>query len=162
LSSIKENNIEEKLNKKNYDSIQHPSSKPNEIYDPESINNKKNNYKNEIKEETFNNSVTTVEPKKQTISLTGTLSKPKRELTKVEKSSVYYWTEAEVDKWLNDQNIKASIIENISPCDGKLLDQLHQMSKEVPEFFFSCLRADSKASLKDVAYFTSELKSLFT
>jgi hypothetical protein len=41
LSSMKGNNIEEKQNKKNDDSIQYPSNNPNEINDPESINNKK-------------------------------------------------------------------------------------------------------------------------
>jgi hypothetical protein len=38
---MKGNNIEEKQNKKNDDSIQYPSNNPNEINDPESINNKK-------------------------------------------------------------------------------------------------------------------------
>lgn len=80
---------------------------------------------------------------------------------KEKNENAYYWTEAEVGNWLNEKKIKTSIIENIAPCDGKLLQQLYQISKEVPEFFYSSLRADSKASLKDVAFFTSELKSLF-
>ena len=75
--------------------------------------------------------------------------------------SAFYWTEEQSMNWLIKQKIKPSIIESIAPCDGKLLQQLYQMSEEVPEFFYSSLRADTKASLKDVAFFTSELKSLF-
>ena len=173
LTSVKGNKIEEKTGKNN-DTAQSQSNKTefsetqeaiitkiiNET-DSKKINGENIDNKTETKQEKADNNVIS-EPKKIIIPLARTHSKPKKELSKTEKSSVYYWTEIEVNKWLNDQNIKPTIIENISPCDGKLLDQLFQISKEVPEFFFSSLRADSKASLKDVAYFTSELKSLFS
>jgi hypothetical protein len=41
------------------------------------------------------------------------------------------------------------------------LEQLYRTLKEVPEFFHSILRADTKASLRDIVFFTTELKQLF-
>jgi hypothetical protein len=88
---------------------------------------------------------------------------PETEISKpIVSHPAHLWTEAEINFWLIDKNISPAIILNVSPCDGKLLEQLFRMSKEVPEFFFSSLRADTNASLKDIAYFTSELKILFT
>ena len=74
---------------------------------------------------------------------------------------VINWTEVEVNLWFKNRNISFYITDNLSPCDGKILEQLYQMSKEVPEFFYSTLRADAKANIRDIAYFTSELRNIF-
>ena len=71
------------------------------------------------------------------------------------------WTEEEVREWFNNKKIKDSIVQNLSPCDGSLLEQLYITLTEVPEFFHSILRSDSNASLKDIVIFTSALKTLF-
>ena len=75
--------------------------------------------------------------------------------------SIFNWSEADAEMWFNSKNMNASIKENFSPCDGRLLEQLYKMSIEVPEFFYTTLRTDTKASLKDIAYFSSELRLLF-
>jgi hypothetical protein len=79
----------------------------------------------------------------------------------VKKKSVYLWTIEDTENWFNNKKIHSSIKENMSPCDGRLLEQLYKMSHEVPEFFYSTLRLDTKANLKDIACFTVELRLLF-
>ena len=74
--------------------------------------------------------------------------------------TVNEWVEIDVDNWFTEKKINNSIKANISPCDGKVLEQLFKMSIEVPEFFYSCLRNDTKANLKDLAFFATELRVL--
>ena len=85
-----------------------------------------------------------------------------KETTKTEnKKAICDWSKQEVDLWFKNKKITSSIVENLSPCDGNLLDQLHLTLNQVPEFFHSILRSDSKASLKDIVIFTGELRALF-
>ena len=77
------------------------------------------------------------------------------------KKSIYQWNDDDVNNWLLNKNITLSIKENILPCDGRLLEQLYKMSIEVPEFFYTSLRTDTKANLKDIATFATELRLLF-
>lgn len=72
------------------------------------------------------------------------------------------WNQVETENWFKNRRISIPIRENMSPCDGRLLSQLYKMSNEVPEFFYSTLRSDTKASLKDIAIFASELDLLFS
>jgi hypothetical protein len=76
------------------------------------------------------------------------------------KASVSDWTETDVDNWFLEKKILYSIKQNISPCDGNVLGQLYKMSVDVPEFFYSCLRNDTKANLKDLAFFANQLRLL--
>ena len=78
--------------------------------------------------------------------------------TKIITSS---WTQDQVVDYFKSKKVNDLIIENLMPCDGRLLDQLYRTLKEVPEFFHSILRADSKASLRDIVFFTTELRQLF-
>ena len=71
------------------------------------------------------------------------------------------WTQEQVVEWFKSKKVNDLIIENLLPCDGQLLEQLYHTLKEVPEFFHSILRADSKASLRDIVFFTTELRYLF-
>ena len=71
------------------------------------------------------------------------------------------WNEEDVNNWFKRRRINESIVECLTPCHGSLLKQLYITLIEIPEFFHSILRSDSKASLKDIVYFASELKLLF-
>lgn len=71
------------------------------------------------------------------------------------------WSEDNVNNWFKKRKISESIIEYLSPCNGNLLEQLYITLIEIPEFFHSMLRADSRASLKEIVYFASELRQLF-
>ncbi len=84
---------------------------------------------------------------------------PNKTEQKVKK--VCNWTAQEANLWFKKKKITNLIFENLSPCDGKLLEQLHVTLNQVPEFFHSILRADSKASLKEIVTFTGELRDLF-
>ena len=42
-----------------------------------------------------------------------------------ENNPPYLWSESELNFWLIDKNIATAIILNVSPCDGKLLEQLY-------------------------------------
>ena len=73
-----------------------------------------------------------------------------------------HWNEKDTLNWLKNKEISSAIIEAITPCDGALLDELYQMLVRVPEFFYSNLRSESNASFKDLAFFSAELRALFT
>jgi hypothetical protein len=76
--------------------------------------------------------------------------------------SVQDWKEIEVLNWLKSKEISSKIIEAITPCDGALLNELNQILKRVPEFFYSNLRSESNANFKDLAVFSFELRALFS
>lgn len=73
------------------------------------------------------------------------------------------WSEADVDKWLSETNVHPVIVNNLRPCNGKILYQLFTMLDNAPEFFYQAMRADSNNAilLKDLAYFSYELNRLF-
>ena len=81
----------------------------------------------------------------------------------VSNSSKYprTWSEEEVGIWFKNTKINVSITESLSPCDGRLLEQLYGTLIRVPEFFHSILHSDSNACLKDIVYFTAALAELF-
>ena len=43
------------------------------------------------------------------------------------------WTQDQVLKYFRSKNVNDTIIENLKPCDGCLLEQLFRTLKEVPE-----------------------------
>ena len=100
---------------------------------------------------------------KHKVSLTHSLPVPviKSKVPSTERKAVSNWSEEQVKEWFNNTKISNLIAENLAPCDGVLLEQLYATMTEVPEFFHSILRSDSKASLKDIVVFTSALKALF-
>lgn len=71
------------------------------------------------------------------------------------------WTEEKVEKWINDKKFNEKIANNLLPCNGKMLKQLNEMLYDAPEFFYSSINSDKTISLRDVLYFTTELKYLF-
>ena len=71
------------------------------------------------------------------------------------------WTQDQVVNYFRSKKVNVTIIENLMPCDGGLLEQLHRTLKEVPEFFHNMIHTDSKANLRDIVIFTTELRRLF-
>ena len=73
------------------------------------------------------------------------------------------WTQTDVEKWFGENNLNLKILEQLRPCDGKLLKQLHLMSNNAAEFFYQSLASSSsvKLSLRDMAVFVYELNALF-
>ena len=72
------------------------------------------------------------------------------------------WVETDVDKWLKDKNIHSAIIESVEPCNGKLLFSMYKMFESAPEAFYASLNKKSQLTLRDLVYFSSELRSLFS
>lgn len=77
-------------------------------------------------------------------------------------NKVSEWTEKDVGKWLTEKKIHPDIVHDVKSFDGKLLGELFSIKNESPEFFYKSMTFSRKTykpiSLKDLAYFTSELK----
>jgi hypothetical protein len=76
------------------------------------------------------------------------------------------WTESQVHKWFMEKRIEASIVKNISPCDGRVLYELFLIKHETPEFFYKSLGYVNNSfnkgpTLRDIALFSYELKKIF-
>ena len=77
-----------------------------------------------------------------------------------EANNVLKWTENDVEKWFRDKNVNKDILDNVLPCNGKLLNQLHKMKQEAPEFFYNSITSKKNIPTREVAIFTLELDSL--
>ncbi|RNA36713.1 hypothetical protein BpHYR1_013375 [Brachionus plicatilis] len=79
------------------------------------------------------------------------------------KNQNLLWNEKEVEKWIHEKNFNRHIMDNLRPCNGKILYQMFTMLETVPEFFYSTIRSDSnnQVTLRDLAEFSFELKQLF-
>ena len=53
------------------------------------------------------------------------------------------------------------IYDQIKPCDGLLLQQLHDMQINAPEFFYQYITMDNKLDKRSILVFASSLKLLF-
>ena len=85
----------------------------------------------------------------------------KQKITNQKSSIVLKWNESDVEEWIRMKKIDISILDDLRPCDGRILNQLYKILTTAPEFFYCALTAKNKISLRDVAVFTSELESLF-
>lgn len=85
----------------------------------------------------------------------------KQKITNQKSPIVLKWNESEVEEWIRMKKIDISILDDLRPCDGRILNQLYKILTTAPEFFYCALTAKNKISLRDVAVFTSELESLF-
>ena len=88
-------------------------------------------------------------------------SKTKPDDKNKNKPEAIKWTEADVEKWFNKNNINISIFEDLKPCDGKILHHLYKILTTAPEFFYCALTSKNKISLRDVAVFTFQIEILF-
>jgi len=75
--------------------------------------------------------------------------------------NVTNWNESDIEKWFSEEAINMLILEDLRPCDGKILNQLFEILTTSPDFFYSALTAKNKINLRDVAVFTYKLKKLF-
>ena len=73
------------------------------------------------------------------------------------------WNQSQVETWLNQKSVSRTIKENVTPCDGKILNQIYLMLCDAPEFFYRSISSPDSThiSTRDLAQFAYELKSLF-
>ena len=71
------------------------------------------------------------------------------------------WTENQVEKWSIEKKILKDILENILPCNGKILNQLYNIKVEAPEFFYKSISSNKVLPTREIAIFTLELDILF-
>ena len=71
------------------------------------------------------------------------------------------WTERDVKKWLKEKHINKLIVQNVSPCNGKILNQLYSIQCNAPEFFYKSITSNKVIPTKDIAVFSYELKLIF-
>ncbi len=80
---------------------------------------------------------------------------------KEETNGLLKWTESDVENWIKDKNVNKDILDNVLPCNGKLLNQLYKMKQEAPEFFYNSITSKKSIPTREVAMFTLELDNLF-
>ena len=71
------------------------------------------------------------------------------------------WSSKDVEDWLREKEIEPVIADNIRPADGKTLYQIYKMQSSCPEFFYSSVSSNNRATMAQVAKFGHELKDLF-
>jgi hypothetical protein len=77
--------------------------------------------------------------------------------------NVIDWSETQVENWTKQKKIiNDVIIQNILPCDGKILAQIYKIQKQAPEYFYNSISGKNTISLKDAAVFAYELETLFS
>lgn len=116
--------------------------------------------RNEEKVDVVPETITNNETKPIDTSTTNSTNESKTNVN----ASAMTWTETQVEKWLNETAVNRLIVESLIPCDGQVLYQLYHMLKFNPEFFYSSLKIsglNSFKDLKDIAYFSSQIKKLF-
>ena len=69
--------------------------------------------------------------------------------------------EDQVIQWFIDNKLKDNIFNAIFPCDGTFLEQLYEMRRDAPEFYYQSLKLEYNLDLKSITLFTSSLKKLF-
>jgi hypothetical protein len=90
--------------------------------------------------------------------------KAEKQTTNAKKKNskkVLDWTESQVNEWLKEKKIHKKIIENITPCNGKLLGQLYSIKSEAPEFFYHSVASNKTLPTIEIVLFVSELTNLF-
>lgn len=71
------------------------------------------------------------------------------------------WTERDVKRWLKEKHINKLIVQNVSPCNGRILNQLYSIQCNAPEFFYKSITSNKVIPTKDIAVFSYELKLIF-
>lgn len=71
------------------------------------------------------------------------------------------WTEDEVKKWFTDCKIHESIMEELFPCTGIILQQLYDMKSTAPEFYYQSMGKNKNVNLRSILQFTHHLNKLF-
>ena len=71
------------------------------------------------------------------------------------------WSELDAENWIIDKKFHKEIAESLLPCNGKLLNQLFEMYNKIPDYFYSSLNGSKTIRLRDLLYFSNELKEIF-
>lgn len=82
-------------------------------------------------------------------------------IKKKNTKKVLDWTESQVNEWLKEKKIHKKIVDNITPCNGKLLNQLYSIKSEAPEFFYHSVASNKTLPTIEIVLFVSELTNLF-
>ena len=72
---------------------------------------------------------------------------------------IFYFKE--VRKWIAEHKFHSGIEAILTNFDGELLEQLHNISKTAPEFFFTTLKQNGEVDLFSIVMFSNELKKIF-
>jgi hypothetical protein len=75
-------------------------------------------------------------------------------------SEVVDWTNEQVEKWFIERNF-IDVFNELKPINAKVLNQLNQLQKFTPEFFYKSITKNHELNLLLVASFASSLQELF-
>ena len=78
-----------------------------------------------------------------------------------DKRKILLWKEIDVEKWMQDKQFDKNIIKSIAPCNGEMLESMHSLLLKNHDYFCGSVDPSKKAKLRDVIYFSNELKKLF-
>lgn len=70
------------------------------------------------------------------------------------------WTNDRVEKWFIEKNL-LDIHNELKPINGKVLNQLNQLQKFTPEFFYKSITKNHQLNAISVANFANFLQELF-
>lgn len=81
-------------------------------------------------------------------------------LEKLKQNSVENWSETDVKEWFVKNNMNLAILDHLFPCSGIVLQQIYDMKKTAPEFFYQSLKEIKGLSLSSISLFTHFLLKL--
>jgi len=76
-------------------------------------------------------------------------------------NKIEQWSEQEVAEWFKKNNLNVSILENLKPCNGAVLKELHYMKTHSSEFYYKSLKEIKDIRLNSIILFSSCLEKLF-
>jgi hypothetical protein len=82
------------------------------------------------------------------------IAKPNDTAYDIDLSIENKWSHNEVENWFKEKSLNALILDELKPCDAKVLKQLNTILKSAPEFFYKALKNKKEISLRDVGIFT--------
>ncbi|CAF0894381.1 unnamed protein product [Brachionus calyciflorus] len=80
-----------------------------------------------------------------------------------EKKSISSWDESQVNEWFINNKIDMKIYEKFLPFNGVILQQLYEMRRDAPEFYYQSIKFKDteQIDLNSIMNFTHLLKTLF-
>lgn len=78
-----------------------------------------------------------------------------------EKFSIENWDQEKVKDWFESNRIDINLVNQFFPCDGSILQQLYEMRRDAPEFYYQALNKNQNIQLKSLVHFTHCLNKIF-
>lgn len=78
------------------------------------------------------------------------------------KISIETWDDEKVMKWFRLNQLNMTILENLWPCNGQILGQIHEMKHTAPEFYYQAMAKSTNFDLRAISLFSFHLEKLFT